>query len=131
MPIFQRPFGFGAHWIPFAEMEAFARRLRDTRQACGMTQWDFAEKLDVSSNTVWSWEKGRSRPNPSRIKKIASVLEVTEEFLRTGADVVEATPEDDSHEPLTSDIEQLRQKIALAVGILPSQVRLSVEFLSD
>jgi hypothetical protein len=37
---------------------------------------------------------------------------------------------DDCSEPITSDIEQLHQKIALALGMLASQVKISVEFLS-
>jgi len=121
----------GDGWIPPEESKAFGKRLRDTREARKMSQWDAARKVGVSPNTWLSWEKGYSRPNPSRISKIASALEVTEAFLRTGADTIKTeVPEDDASESLASDVEKLRQKIALAMGMLPSKVRLSVEFLS-
>jgi flagellar biosynthesis component FlhA len=50
--------------------------------------------------------------------------------LRKGFQVETGPSEDDASESLASDIEKLRQKIASAMGMLPSEVRLSVEFLS-
>jgi transcriptional regulator with XRE-family HTH domain len=117
-------------WIPFRDMEAFAKRLRKTRLARDMTQENFAAQVGVTTQTAWSWEKHRSRPNPERMSKIASVLAVTEMFLRIGADAIADAPKEVAPGSLTSMIEEARQKFASLVGIPPSQVRLSVEFLS-
>jgi transcriptional regulator with XRE-family HTH domain len=119
--------------IPLIDVEAFAKQLGDAREARSMTLQRFAKEVGVSTAAVWCWEKDRARPPPGKMKKIASVLKVTEAFSRTGTDTME--PEfdalkDDSSEPITSDIEQLHQKLALALGMLASQVKISVEFLS-
>ena len=99
--------------------QAFAKQLGDAREARSMTLQRFAKEVGVSTAAVGCWEKNRARPPPGKMKKIASVLKVTEAFSRTGTDTME--PEfdalkDDSSEPITSDIEQLHQKIALALG---------------
>lgn len=37
----------------------------------GLSVQAFADKFDVSKQTVWSWEKGDYRPRPATAKKIA------------------------------------------------------------
>jgi transcriptional regulator with XRE-family HTH domain len=40
----------------------FATALRERRKASGLTQAQVASLCDVSTVTVWNWEKGRSAP---------------------------------------------------------------------
>ena len=117
-----------SEWFRGTELPIFAKKLRETLQSRGMTKRDFARKMGVTENTVWSWTKGHTQPNPQRISKIASILEVTEAFLRTGLDAEETEGIADSN-TIGSAIEQLKQKIAGALGMHPIQVKISFEFL--
>lgn len=44
------------------------------RKIAGITQIDLANALDVSENTVISWEKGRSEPTVIQAIQIAEVV---------------------------------------------------------
>ncbi len=123
-----RTFSFTRSWMPRADAEAFANRLRDARKASGMTQKKFAEEMGVSINTASYWENGRTQPMPEKISKIAAALGTTEVFLRTGAqsDGTEESKKE-SPEHVTAVVEEARQKIASAKGIPPSQVRISID----
>jgi transcriptional regulator with XRE-family HTH domain len=97
-----------------------------------MTKREFARRVSVTENTAWSWENGRTQPNPDKIPVIASVLGISETFLKTGAeheesDLAEAVVADS----VASDIERLRRKIASTLGMAPSQVRVRIEVVGD
>jgi transcriptional regulator with XRE-family HTH domain len=66
--------------IPLIDVEAFANQLGDAREARSMTLQRFAKEVGVSTAAVWCWEKDRARPPPGKMKRIASVLKVTEVF---------------------------------------------------
>ena len=53
----------------------------------GLTLDELAALLKVSKPTVWSWERGKSRPTPERIPALAERLGVTEDELVSGRDV--------------------------------------------
>jgi transcriptional regulator with XRE-family HTH domain len=133
MPI-HRTYSFARRWMPAAEATAFASRLRVVRRACGMSQQALSETLGVSTTTVSYWENGRTQPMPEKIPEVAALLGVTEAFLRTGSNenshAVDTTTEREASGSIAFDIEQLRRKIASAIGISPGQVRVSVEFSS-
>ena len=128
-----RRFNFSKPWLSAPEKLALAKRLRDAREALRMTKREFARQVGVTGNTAWSWENGRTQPNPDKLLVIASVLGLTETFLRSGAE----TNDDGVSEPevaagtVVSDIERLRRKIASVLGMPASQVRVSVEVLSS
>jgi transcriptional regulator with XRE-family HTH domain len=110
----------------------FGRRLRKLREARPLTQWDAARAVGVTPNTWWSWEKGRSRPNPYKITSIASVLGISEAFLTTGAEATEskaATEDPDNLGSFATAIEQARNNLAAAAGYPPERLRLILEFL--
>jgi putative transcriptional regulator len=50
-------------------------RLRELRQACGWTQSELAELLDVSRQTVHSIEKGKYAPSLPLAFKISRIFE--------------------------------------------------------
>ena len=134
MPI--RRFTFTRNWIPGVDLEAFAIRLRDARKAHGMSQYEFSRKMGVSTNSVSSWENARSQPMPEKMPKIASVLDVTEKFLKTGtseggaADNATDVSGPFRSSDIEADLEHLRSKIALAIGLPVSQVGLSIQLLT-
>src|SRR5262249_61541750 len=57
-------FTFSKPWLSAAERLALAKRLRESREALRMTKREFARQVQVTENTTWSWENGRTQPNP-------------------------------------------------------------------
>jgi transcriptional regulator with XRE-family HTH domain len=119
-----------------AMMAAFSARLRENREARGMTRKELAQHLGCAPGTIWNWENSYSYPKPDSIAKLASVLDLTEEFLRTGHDASSPDPSETAsatdrvEEAFSSMIEDFRRKVAFKTGMPPSRVRVSVEFLS-
>ena len=56
------------------ENMSFGSRLRDARTSRGMTQQKFADKLEISINSVANYERGISFPKPDCLYKIFSSL---------------------------------------------------------
>lgn len=54
------------------------------RQATGLTQQEFAEKIGLTRNFVWMLEKGERIPSDRTIADICRVFNVNETWLRTG-----------------------------------------------
>lgn len=59
-------------------------RIRRLRERAGLTLTEFADQCDVHISVACHWENGRSRPDLSRIPKIAQVLGVSELELVRG-----------------------------------------------
>ena len=55
--------------------------IKRIRTARGMRQSDMADKLNVSSKTVSSWEVNRTEPNMGMIEQIAKVLNCSKSDL--------------------------------------------------
>lgn len=58
--------------------------LKELRKEMGITQEEFAEKLDVSSRTISRWETGKCMPDYSIVKSLCEELEVTVAELLDG-----------------------------------------------
>lgn len=52
----------------------FADKLRQLREAKGLTRQEFAEKLEVATQTVTNWELGDRLPTFSTVLKICKAL---------------------------------------------------------
>ncbi len=59
------------------DMEGFAKSLRETRSARGLTQARLAELLTVSPRVYNRWERGAAIPRLDTLVKIAEILEVS------------------------------------------------------
>ena len=59
----------------------FSENLRYLRNSRQFTQKKLASILGLSTNCVCEWEKGRSEPSISTIKKIADLFEVSSDYL--------------------------------------------------
>jgi len=59
------------------EYRVFARLLRETRQAAGVTQVQLAQKLRTSQSIVSKWERGELRLDIVQIQRICRVLGAT------------------------------------------------------
>jgi Helix-turn-helix. len=59
-------------------------RIKEIRQAKGLTQQEFADVLKVSRNNIAGYETGRTDPSASAISLICKTFSVSELWLRTG-----------------------------------------------
>lgn len=59
----------------------FAENLKYLRTTRQLTQKELAKTLGLSANCVCEWEKNRSEPSLSTIKKLADLFEVSTDYL--------------------------------------------------
>ena len=59
------------------KMNGLGNKIATKRKDLGMTQIDFAEKLNVTRQTVSRWEAGTVMPDIEKIPDIAAVLDVS------------------------------------------------------
>lgn len=60
---------------------AFADRLRQAREAAGLTQLELAKRLNVTKSSVCNYENGVSSPKEDVMLRIFDALNVTPNFL--------------------------------------------------
>ncbi len=56
-------------------------RIRELREAAGMTQADLADRLQVSVPTVSRWENGVIRPSVGNLIELAEIFGVTTDAI--------------------------------------------------
>ena len=61
-----------------------ALRLRQAREAKGLTQTELANKVHTIYQRIHEWESDWKNPSYKYLEKIAAVLDVSAEWLRTG-----------------------------------------------
>ena len=59
----------------------FSERLRFLRETSGLSQIELAKKIGVAASTYRNYENTSREPNYDTLVKIASVLEVSTDFL--------------------------------------------------
>ena len=59
----------------------FAENLKYLRNSRQLTQKELASILGLTANCICEWEKNRSEPSISTIKKIADVFDVSADYL--------------------------------------------------
>lgn len=64
---------------------SLSQRLASARKDTGMTQREVAEKLDISFQAVSLWERGETTPDIDKLAELASLYQVTTDWLLTGA----------------------------------------------
>ncbi|MCR4888065.1 MAG: helix-turn-helix domain-containing protein [Ruminococcus sp.] len=62
-------------------MNQFGNLLKLLRNKTGMSQEEFAEKMDVSKNTVQNWESGRTKVSEKHLDKLALLLNISKMTL--------------------------------------------------
>ena len=61
-------------------------RLRSLRLAAGLTQRQLAQRAGVAPGRIGDWERGRFRPEPASLTRLAQALAVTPAALQTPTD---------------------------------------------
>ena len=59
-------------------------RIKKIRKACGLTQQEFAERLNIGRGTLANYEVGRNEPIDAVVSLICREFDVNETWLRTG-----------------------------------------------
>lgn len=59
----------------------FGDKLRELRENAKLTQESFGEMFGVTSNAVYSWEKGKTQPSIEIIKEISKYYGVSVDYL--------------------------------------------------
>ena len=75
----------------------FGSRLRDLRNEKKLTQDDLGKMLNVSGKTIGAWERDSRQPNIEAINKIASIFNVSTDYLLGNPEKISNT--------ITADIE--------------------------
>lgn len=65
-------------------MEELGYRLAEARKNCEMTQAQVAEKLNITTQSISSWECGNAIPDTEKIPEIAELYKVTTDWLLSG-----------------------------------------------
>ncbi len=66
----------------------FGERLKNAREASGMSRKQMAGRLGVKSATIGRWESGKEVPRANRLQMIASLLNVPLLWLLAGSQQV-------------------------------------------
>ena len=59
----------------------FAIRLKELRERAGFSQAVLARKLGVRQSTVGMWENGKNKPQNSKLEMMASIFNVSTDYL--------------------------------------------------
>ncbi|EDS4738171.1 helix-turn-helix transcriptional regulator [Salmonella enterica] len=70
-----------SNWICEEDMQQFAARLKEAREARKMTQARLAELLEVDRRVYNRWERGASVPQLDAVVRIAQVLQTSLDSL--------------------------------------------------
>ena len=62
-------------------MKAFGERLKELRQAKGLTQRQLADVLSVSGHAVHCWESDKQDPTMTTLVKLSEYFEVSLDYL--------------------------------------------------
>lgn len=106
------------------------KRLKQARQACGMTQIEAAKSLGVTQAFMSKLEVGQSRPNVEMLRKLAKLYGATETYLigdtqareaeQGGGQAVGAILADDAAQPGLVDLASNRE-LSDALGITDAE----------
>lgn len=87
----------------------FAQRLRELRKQKGLSQTELGKLAELHYTHIGRFERGTSLPGSDTLKRLASALEVTSDYLLEGTpnDAAKARFEDRELLALFQEIEQL------------------------
>ncbi|MEM9787378.1 MAG: helix-turn-helix transcriptional regulator [Pseudomonadota bacterium] len=111
-----------ADWFS-PEAATFGDRLAGAREAAGLTQKDFADRLGVKQGVIANWEDDIKEPRANRLQMMAGLLGVSLSWLLTGEGEGPDAPSDDA--PISGDlIDLLAEMRVLRAQIVQSGEKL-------
>ena len=112
-------------------------RIKEIRNALGLTQQEFADAVKVKRNTVATYEMGRSIPSDAAVALICKQFEVNENWLRTGEGEMFVKKSKDEQigdligEVLKTDEDSFKRRLVSALSKLDESVWGVLEKLID
>ena len=68
-------------FVYFLSMQVFGERLKELRNLKGITQKQLAQLMNVSGNTIHSWERDKQEPSMSSLLFLSEYFEVSLDYL--------------------------------------------------
>lgn len=62
-------------------MRIFGERLKELRNEKNLTQQQLAKELNVSGNTIHSWETDKQEPSMTALLKLSNIFNVSLDYL--------------------------------------------------
>jgi transcriptional regulator with XRE-family HTH domain len=110
--------------------EVISGRIRDAREARGITASELARLVGVTPTAVWNWEKNSITPRQPALEAIAKVLGVTTAFLVYGVEAeVAARPQVTAS--VASILDDARARLAEATGLAIDRIKLNLQFVTE
>lgn len=81
-------------------LKEMGRRISQQRRALGLTQEELAERIDVSTQMISNLETGKKAIRPENLSKICRVLDISADYILTGAE--RTTPADPIYRKLSA-----------------------------
>lgn len=114
------------------------QRLRHLREQKGLSLAALSRRSGISKPSIWAWETGKTMPRPRSIKALAGALGMTAaevwgmETGEMGSDADQGSLSGNaaisSGKGLHQAVAAARDALAEAAGVLPAQVKISIEF---
>jgi transcriptional regulator with XRE-family HTH domain len=111
--------------------DEISKRIKDTREARGMTASEFARLVGVTPTAVWNWEKNSITPRRPALEQIAKVLGVSMPFLLTGKEEIREVGGERTVATVASILEDAKARLVEATGLAPDRVKLNVQFVTE
>lgn len=108
-------------------------RIKVLRKSLGLTQEEFAKRLNISRNTVATYEVGKSNPSDAAITLICRTFNINEKWLRTGeGDMHGKNEKSEGNIPAPADDGRapLLLKLAMAYDLNGTELKFLVKYLS-
>ncbi len=109
--------------------------IAECRKACGMTQMQLAEKLNITDRAVSKWENGRSLPDSAIMLELCGLLNISVNELLNGEKIMEDFKEksDEMLLEMAKQKEESDRKMLLleiVIGILSTIVLLGFNLVA-
>jgi len=112
--------------------EDISNRIKETREARGISASEFARLVGVTPTAVWNWEKNSITPRRPALEQIAKVLGVSISFLMTGKEeIIEGGKSAPAIESVSAILDDARARLSLATGLPLERIKLNVQFATE
>ncbi len=79
-------------------------RIKQFREKNNYSQKDLANILQVSVRTIARWEQNNSKPNPDELKRLATLIGITEEDIISNVDNIQDLPAEELNQNIIERI---------------------------
>jgi transcriptional regulator with XRE-family HTH domain len=101
-------------------------RIKKARHGLGLTLADLGELVGVTRAAVHSWEAGRNLPRPGTLPRVARVLCLNEDYLRTGFRAA-----DSAMETVDKILEVAKTQLSQVTNVNKNRIRLQFRLSAD